>query len=166
VQADALGTKRVPCQLHAWKELRDEDHQRLEIDCARAGYKFHPRVDGVRLDYVIDLLRFVSGMPADLVRRRVELVAENALLRQQLIVAKRKIAGRVMWTPWQRFTIVLAARIAPAWREATLLIQPATILRWASRRIPRVLAASPSKWHPDPTGQDPGWWNHTASLGS
>jgi hypothetical protein len=132
----------------------------------RAGYKFHPRVDGVRLDYVIDLLRFVSGMPADLVRRRVELVAENALLRQQLIVAKRKIAGRVMWTPWQRFTIVLAARIAPAWREATLLIQPATILRWASRRIPRVLAASPSKWHPDPTGQDPGWWNHTASLGS
>jgi len=115
---------------------------------------------------VIDLLRFVSGMAADLVRRRVELVAENALLRQQLIVAKRKIAGRVMWTPWQRFTIVLAARIAPAWREATLLIQPATILRWASRRIPRVLAASPSKWHPDPTGQDPGWWNHTASLGS
>jgi len=60
---------------------------------------------------VIDLLRFVSGLAADLVRRRVELVAENALLRQQLIVAKRKIAGRIMWTPWQRFTIVLAARI-------------------------------------------------------
>jgi len=79
---------------------------------------------------VIDLLRFVSGLAADLVRRRVELVAENALLRQQLIVAKRKIAGRVRWTPSQRFTIVLAARVAPAWREATLLIQPATILRW------------------------------------
>src|SRR6266478_4612948 len=63
-------------------------------------------------------------------RPRFELVAENALLRQQLIVAKRKLTGRVRWTPWQRFTIVLAARVAPAWREATLLIQPATILRW------------------------------------
>src|SRR2546427_4363795 len=80
--------------------------------------------------HVIDLLRFVSGLAADLVRRRIELVAENALLRQQLIAAERKVAGRVRWTPWQRFTIVLAARVAPAWREATLLIQPATILRW------------------------------------
>ena len=66
----------------------------------------------------------------DLVRRRAELVAENALLRQQLIAAERKIAGRVRWTRWQRFMIVLAARVAPAWREATLLIQTATILRW------------------------------------
>src|SRR5467141_2974358 len=69
-------------------------------------------------------------MAADLVRRRVDLVAENALLRQQLIVAERKLAGRVRWTPWQRFMIVLTARVAPAWRAATLLIQPATILRW------------------------------------
>ena len=46
---------------------------------------------------MIDLLRFVSGLAADLVRRRVELVAENALLRQQLIVAKRKLGGRVRW---------------------------------------------------------------------
>src|SRR5882724_9891702 len=80
--------------------------------------------------YMIDLLRFVSGLAADLVRRHGELVAENALLRQQLIVAQRKIAGRVRWAPWQRFTIALAARVAPAWREATLLVQPATILRW------------------------------------
>src|SRR5882724_514693 len=79
--------------------------------------------------YMIDLLRFVSGLAADLVRRHGELVAENALLRQQLIVAQRKIAGRVRWAPWQRFTIALAASVAPAWREATLLVQPA-ILRW------------------------------------
>src|SRR5882724_10216957 len=84
----------------------------------RPGYKCHPR-GRCKTRPVIDLLRFVFGLAAD-----------NALLRQQLIVAKRKVAGRVRWTPWQRFTIVLAARVAPAWREATLLIQPATILRW------------------------------------
>jgi len=52
-------------------------------------------------------------MAADLVRRRVDLVAENALLRQQLIVAERKLAGRVRWTPWQRFMIVLTHE----WRQ-------------------------------------------------
>ena len=96
---------------------------------ARAGYKCHPRRRG-KSRHMIDFLRFVSGLAADLVRRRGELVAENALLRQQLIVARRKIAGRVRWAPWQRFTIALAARVAPAWREATLLVQPATIPRW------------------------------------
>src|ERR1700737_3714593 len=101
----------------------------MEAKVARPGYKCHPR-GRCKSRRVIDLLRFVSGLAADLVRRRVELVAENALLRQQLIVAERKLAGRVRWTSWQRFTIVLAARVAPAGREAPLLIQPAPILRW------------------------------------
>jgi putative transposase len=79
---------------------------------------------------MIDFVRFVRGVIADLVRPRVRLVAENALLRQQLIVAERKIVGRVQWAPWQRFTMGLAAGFAPAWRSAILLVQPATILRW------------------------------------
>ena len=101
----------------------------IEIHEARAGYKCHPHDARVRQD-MIDVLRFVLGLAADLVRRRGGLVAENALLRQQLIVAHRKIAGRVQWAPWQKLTMALAARVAPAWREATLLVRPATILRW------------------------------------
>ncbi len=77
-----------------------------------------------------DLLRFVAAFAIDLLRGRAALVAENALLSQRLIVAERKLVGRVRWAPWQRFTMGLAARLAPAWRSATLLIQPATILRW------------------------------------
>jgi hypothetical protein len=79
---------------------------------------------------MIDLLRFGLGLVADLVRGRAALLAENAMLRQQLIAAQRKIHGRVRWEPWQRFTMGLAARLAPAWRTAVLLVQPATILRW------------------------------------
>src|SRR5213595_3290783 len=80
---------------------------------------------------MIEVLGFVVGLAADVVRDRAGLVAENALLRQQLIVAQRKIAGRVRWAPWQRFTMgLLAPRRRPAWRDATLLVQPATILRW------------------------------------
>jgi hypothetical protein len=79
---------------------------------------------------MIDVLRFALGLVADLVRGRVALLAENALLRQQVIAAQRKIQGRVRWAPWQRFTIGLATYVAPAWRTALLLVQPATILRW------------------------------------
>ena len=61
----------------------------------------------------MDLLRFALGLVADLVRGRTALLAEKALLRQQLIVAQRKIHGRVRWKPWQRFTKGVAARLGP-----------------------------------------------------
>src|SRR5437867_7212086 len=102
----------------------------LSMDIPRPGDKCHPYADCGTTRRMIEVLRFVVGLAADVVRRRAGLVAENALLRQQLIVAQRKIAGRVRWAPWQRFTMGLAARLAPAWRDATLLVQPATILRW------------------------------------
>jgi hypothetical protein len=57
--------------------------------------------------------------------------------RQQLIAAQRKIRGRVRWTPWERFTMGLAAHLAPAWRTSVLLVQPATILRCAATLITR-----------------------------
>jgi hypothetical protein len=79
---------------------------------------------------MLDLVRFVAGLLADFLRPRARLVAENALLRQQLIVAERKILGRVRWAPWQRVTMALASRVVPTWRAALLLVQPATILGW------------------------------------
>jgi hypothetical protein len=63
-----------------------------------------------------EVVRFAFWLVAGVVRRRAELVAENALLGQQLIAAQRKIRGRVHWTPWERFIMGLAARLAPAWR--------------------------------------------------
>jgi putative transposase len=96
----------------------------------RPGYKFDPRGNVATTPAVVDFFRFVLGLAADLVRSHAELVAENALLRQQLIVAQRKIAGRVRWAVWQRVAMLIAARMAPAWRSAVLLVQPATIVRW------------------------------------
>src|SRR6266403_1339342 len=95
-----------------------------EAEAGRPGYKCHPR-GRCKTRPVIDLLRFVFGLAADLVRRRVELVADNALLRQQLIVAKRKVAGRVRWTPWQRFTIV-----PPRESRQLGVKQPCSSARW------------------------------------
>lgn len=63
---------------------------------------------------MLDFLRFARDFVADLLRPRTKLVAENALLRQQLIVAERKIVGRPRWRPWERYTMALAARFTPA----------------------------------------------------
>jgi putative transposase len=79
---------------------------------------------------MIDTLRQAMGFAADVVRSRTALVAENLLLRQQLIVAQRKLTGPVRSTPCQRFMLGWTTRFAPAWREAIVLVQPATLLRW------------------------------------
>src|SRR3954454_20707215 len=71
----------------------------------------------------------VAGAFADLVRGRPALVAENAFLRQQLIVLRRSVR-RPRCTPTDRALLVLLASHLRAWRQALLLVQPETLLRW------------------------------------
>jgi putative transposase len=79
---------------------------------------------------MLDLLRFARDLATDVFRSHLKLVAENALLRQQLIVAERKVVGRPRWKPWERYAMALTTHFAPAWRTVTMLVQPATVLRW------------------------------------
>jgi len=71
----------------------------------------------------------VGGLASDLLRSHAELVAENVLLRQQLIVAARK-AKRPVFQPHERGLITLLAAVLPRWRDALLLVKPETVLRW------------------------------------
>src|SRR5919202_6531922 len=71
----------------------------------------------------------LTGTPADLVRTRPELLAENALLRQQLIILRRQ-ARRPRCTTADRALLVLLASRLRLWRHALLLVQPDTLLRW------------------------------------
>jgi len=66
---------------------------------------------------------------ADLPRSKGELIAENALLRQQLLVLRRSVK-RVHCTPTDRTLLVLLASRVRAWRQALLIVQPETLLRW------------------------------------
>ena len=52
----------------------------------------------------------VAGALGDVVRPKAELVAENAFLRQQLIVLRRQVKRPVL-TPADRFRLVLLARL-------------------------------------------------------
>ena len=71
----------------------------------------------------------VVGAIADLVRGRPALVAENAFLRQQLLILRRSVK-RPRCTPTDRALFVLLASRLRAWRQALLLVQPETLLRW------------------------------------
>ncbi len=69
------------------------------------------------------------GTLADLARGKSELVAENALLRQQLIILRRQ-SKRPVCTKRDRILLVLLAKTIRAWRQALLIVQPETLLRW------------------------------------
>ena len=66
---------------------------------------------------------------ADLCRSKFELLAENALLRQQLIVLKRQV-NRPECTKTDRILLVLLARLVRTWQTALYIVQPDTLLRW------------------------------------
>ena len=66
---------------------------------------------------------------ADLGRSKSELIAENALLRQQLLVLRRQVK-RPTFTRTDRLLLVLLARLVRTWQQALLLVQPDTLLRW------------------------------------
>ena len=70
-----------------------------------------------------------AGTLADLVRSRPALVAENAFLRQQLLILRRSVK-RPHCTPADRALLVLLASRVRAWRQALIIVQPETVLRW------------------------------------
>ncbi len=71
----------------------------------------------------------LTGTGTDLLRDRAQLLAENAFLRQQLIVLGRTTCRPVV-TPTDRVLLVLLAGRVRAWRQALRIVQPETPLRW------------------------------------
>jgi transposase InsO family protein len=71
----------------------------------------------------------LTGTLADLARSKPELIAENALLRQQLVILRRSVR-RPRCTPMDRARLVLLASRLRTWRQSLLIVQPDTLLHW------------------------------------
>ena len=69
------------------------------------------------------------GIVSDLTRSKSQLVAENLLLRQQLVVLNRSVR-RPRLTRVERGLFVLLASKLQSWQEALLIVKPETVLRW------------------------------------
>ncbi len=71
----------------------------------------------------------LAGTGTALARTRGQLLAENALLRQHVLGLRRGVT-RPAVAPADRVLLVLLAGRVRAWRQALLLVQPETLLRW------------------------------------
>jgi len=73
----------------------------------------------------------------DMTRSKSELVLENALLRQQLIVLERQVKRPALTWRDRALFVVLASKL-PTWKEALIIVQPDTLLRWHRELFRRV----------------------------
>jgi hypothetical protein len=76
------------------------------------------------------LLCFVLTVLASPFKSKSRLEAENAALRHQLIVLRRKVQGRVRLTNNDRLFFVQLYRWFPSVLKAITIIRPETIVRW------------------------------------
>jgi transposase InsO family protein len=78
---------------------------------------------------MFDLCRLCFGAVFRTFRDRRSLMLENLTLRQQLVVLKRK-HPRPRLGPLDRLFWVLVRQLWSQWKEALLLVQPETVVRW------------------------------------
>ena len=73
----------------------------------------------------------VFGTLADVSRGKAQRLAENTLVRHQLIILRRHIK-RPVYRKMDRLLLVLLARMTRTWKQALFLVQPETDLALAS----------------------------------
>jgi transposase InsO family protein len=79
---------------------------------------------------MIALLGFVLAVLAAPFKSKSRLEAENAVLRHQLIILRRKMQGRVRLTDNDRWFFVQLYRWFPSILTVLTIIQPETLVRW------------------------------------
>jgi hypothetical protein len=79
---------------------------------------------------MIGLLCFVLAVLASPFKSKLRLEAENALLRHQLIVVRRRLHGRVRLTNHDRWFFIQLYRWFPSILQVLTIIRPETLVRW------------------------------------
>jgi hypothetical protein len=79
---------------------------------------------------MIALLSFFLTLFASPFKSKSRLEAENAALRHQLIVLRRKVRGRVRLTNGDRLFFIQMYRWFPSVLKAITIIRPETLVRW------------------------------------
>jgi hypothetical protein len=79
---------------------------------------------------MIGLLCFVLAVLASPFKSKLRLEAENAVLRHQLIVLRRRLQGRIRLTNHDRWFFIQLYRWSPSILQVLTIIRPETLLRW------------------------------------
>src|SRR5499427_7914631 len=76
------------------------------------------------------LLCFVLAILAAPIKSKMRLEAENAVLRHQLTVLRRRLQGRVRLTNTDRWVLIVLYRWFPPILEVLTIIRPETLIHW------------------------------------
>jgi hypothetical protein len=76
------------------------------------------------------LIFVLLNLAASLFKSKSRLEAENAALRQQLIVLERKVRGRVQFTNSDRVFFIQLYRWCPSVLKAMMIMRPETLGSW------------------------------------
>src|SRR5882757_9604678 len=79
---------------------------------------------------MVALICFVLAVLASPFKSKLRLEAENAALRHQLIVLKRRLHGRVRLTNRDRWFLIQLYRWFPSILKVVIIIRPETLVRW------------------------------------
>jgi len=79
---------------------------------------------------MIGLFCFVLAVLASPIKSKIRLEAENATLRHQLVVLRRKLKGRARLTNNDRWFFVQLYRWFPSILPALMIVRPETLVRW------------------------------------
>jgi hypothetical protein len=84
---------------------------------------------------MIGLFCFVLAVLASPFKSKVRLEAENAMLRHQLIVLRRRLHGGVRLTNHDRWFLIQLYRWFPSILQVLTIIRPEPIVRWDPARF-------------------------------
>jgi hypothetical protein len=76
------------------------------------------------------LIFLLWSLGASFFKSKSQLEAENAALRQQLIVLQRKMRGRIQFTNTDRLFFIQLYRWFPSVLKAITIIRPENVVRW------------------------------------
>ena len=79
---------------------------------------------------MIGLLCFVLAVLAAPIKSKMRLEAENAVLRRQLTVLRRRLQGRVRLTNKDRWFLIVLYRWFPSILQVLTIIRPETLIHW------------------------------------
>jgi hypothetical protein len=86
------------------------------------------------------LIFFLLNLGASIFKPKSRLAAENAALRQQLIVLQRQVRGRAQFTNSDRLFFIQLYRWFPSVLKAMTIMRPETVIRWQRAGFSPLLA--------------------------
>jgi hypothetical protein len=79
---------------------------------------------------MLSLVELLFGWLASFLRSHRRLQAENIVLRHQVDILRRRLAGRLRLSNVDRLVFVWLYRLCPAVVDAVAIVRPETLIRW------------------------------------